>query len=317
MKHLSALFVLVAACAPTVSFADVTFRQVIEFKVNMGLPIGAPQGGFPFSGPTEIVARVKGTRSYTSFGSIASISNSANNQIILLDTSGKRYAITSMAEYLDQITKTINSSQVPQSALQILNNIQIKVDTRETGKSENISGISADETEIQFTMTIPLPMPMPGTNANGMELSGHFQVWKPNPAENERVPALREISIYYEQSRKTGLDATAMMTKLFGTLPGMGDKMAELVSAMQKGGSVTLKLHGEFIMPGLAAMVAQARAGGANVPSIPEGPLLEFDSSLKDLNADSIPDSAFQIPEGYQEAPVADVIKAFLPGASK
>jgi len=222
-----------------------------------------------------------------------------------------------MTEYLDQVTKMTNFSQVPQSALQILNNIQIKVDTRETGKSEKVLGIDADETEIQVTMTIPLPMPMPGTNANGIELNGHFQVWKPKPAENERMPALREIGIYYEQARKIGLDAGATMTKLFGAFPGMGDKMAELVSAMQKSGSVTLKLHGEFTMPGIAAMLAQAKASSENVPSIPEGPLIEFNSNMKELNTDSIPDSAFQIPEGYQEAPLADVIKAFLPGASK
>jgi hypothetical protein len=108
-----------------------------------------------------------------------------------------------------------------------------------------------------------------------------------------------------------------MMTKMFAAMPGLSEKMSEVASAMQKGSAVTLRLHGEFSMPGLAAMMAQAKASGANVPSIPDGPLFEFSSSLKEVNTDPVPDSVFQIPEGYQEAPVADVIKAFLPGAGK
>jgi hypothetical protein len=318
MKRLPALLVLAAIGVPGVSFADATFRQVMEFKLNMALPAGAQPGGFPFSGPTEIVARVKGTRSYATFGPIASISDSANSKIILLDTAGKRYATTSMADYLDQVTKMASpGGQLPPQALEILKNIQMKVDTHETGRSEKIFGIDAGETEVLFSMTIPLPMPMPGGNGNGMEINGKFQIWKPKPGEDQHVPALREMAVYYEQARKTGRDTASMMTKMFAAMPGLGDKMSDVVSAMQKGGAVTLRLHGEFSMPGLAAMMAQAKASGANVPSIPEGPLFEFSSSLKELNTDPVPDSVFQIPEGYQEAPVADVIKAFLPGAAK
>jgi hypothetical protein len=314
MKRLSALCLVPVFCLPGIALADATFQQVLEFKMNMTLPAGATQGGFPFSGPTETVARVKGTRAYSSFGQIASISDSSTNRVILLDTSGKLYATTSLDDYLDQVSKMAKpAGEMPEQARELLKNIQMKVESRETGRSEKIFGIDAAETEVLFSMTLPVPVP----GGNGMEIAGKVQVWKPKPGESDRVPALREISVYYEQARKTGRDPAAMMTKMFGAVPGMGDKMAEFVSAMQKGGSVTLRLHGEVSMPGMAAMMAQAKANGANVPSIPDGPIFEFTSSLKELNTDPVPDSVFQIPEGYKEAPVADVIKAFLPGAAK
>jgi hypothetical protein len=320
MKRWSALLILAGVCLPGMAFGDATFRQVVEMKVNV--PIGMAQGATPFpglSGPTEVVARVKGTRAYSSFGQAASIMDSATGEVTLLDTAGKRYAITTMADYLARIGQAANAptQAMPEAGRQLLQNIQIKVDSHETGRSEKIQGIDAGETEILFTMTIPLPVPMPGGNGNtnGIELTGKFHLWKPSPGETERVPALREIAAYYENSRKTGMDTASAIMKAFTGFPGMGDKMNELVSAMQKGGGVTLRLTGEFSMPGMAALMQQAKASGASVPSIPDGPLFEFNASVKELNTDPVPDSVFQIPAGYQQAPAPDVIKAFIPMA--
>ena len=313
MKRFFALLSLTLVCAAAV-FADATFRQVMEFKFNVPMPVGAMPGGFPFSGPTEVSARVKGTLAYSSFGKFASIIDSSKNQVILIDTDGKRYAAASMADYLAQIARsTAGAPQMPDAARQILQNMQFKFESHDTGRSEKIQGIDADEKELLFTMTIPIPAP--GGNGNGIDITGKFSMWKPKPGEIERVPALREMSSYYEQSRKTGNDAASLMTKMFTAFPGMSDKMSGLVGELQQGGSVMLRLHGEFAMPGMAAMLAQAKAKGAQVPSIPDGPLFEFSSSVKELNTDPVPDSVFQVPEGYQQAPLADVIKAFLPGA--
>lgn len=314
MKRWSALLVLGGVCVPGVAFGDATFRQVMEMKFNM--PVGMMQSAKPFpgmSGPTEVVARVKGTRAYSSFGQAASIIDSATDQITLLDTAGKRYSVATMADYLAQIGQAASAPAqgMPEAARQLLQNVQVKVDSHETGRSEKIQGIDASESEILLTMTIPLPTP----GGNGMEITGKFHLWKPNPGEAERVPALREMAAYYEHARKAGLDSSSLITKAFTAFPAMGDKMNDLVAAMQKGGGVTLRLQGEFTMPGLAAMMQQAKASGANVPSIPDGPLFEFNSTMKELNTDPVPDSVFQIPEGYQQAPLPDVMKAFIPMA--
>jgi hypothetical protein len=315
MKRCFVLILLAAVCCGSM-LADATFRQVMDFKFNMALPAGAAPNGFPFSGPTEIVARVKGHRAYSSFGKIASITDSDANKMILLDTAGKKYATTSIADYVGQVSKAANPGQdMPEAARQILQNIQVKVDSHATGRSEKIQGIDADEKEVLFTMTIPLPMPMPGGNGNSLEIDGKFQVWKPKAGEIDRVPALREMSTYYEESQKTGRDALSMMTKIFAAMPGIGDKMGDLIASLKQGGGVTLRMRGEFSMPGLAAILEQAKSSGAaNVPAIPDGPLFEFTSNIKEISTDNVPDSVFQIPEGYQEAPVADLIKGFIPG---
>jgi hypothetical protein len=157
---------------------------------------------------------------------------------------------------------------------------------------------------------------MPGGNGNGLEFTGKFLMWKPKPGEMDRVPALRELSSYYEQSRTLGNDIASVVTRMFAMLPGWGDKLNTLVDEFRKGGSLTLRMRCEFSMPGMAAlMAAQAKANGGTVPSIPDGPLAEMDTHLKELSTDAVPDSAFQIPEGYQKAELADVMKVFTPGA--
>ncbi|HKE21777.1 MAG TPA: hypothetical protein VKB88_05260 [Bryobacteraceae bacterium] len=317
MKRCFALAAMAALSAAGTAFADVTIRQEMDIKLNVPMPDGAMPAGLPFNGPTEIVSRVKGQRSYANLGKVATIMDSGTNQVIVMDTEGKRYAVTSMADYVNQISQMtkLPTDQMPEAARQMLQNIQFKADSRETGRSEKIQGIDTTETELSFSITIPLPVPMPGGNGNGLEFAGKFLISKPKPGEMERVPALRELSSYYDQSRKLGNDVVSMMARMFGAVPGLGDKVSTLVDEFRKGGNLTMRMHGEFSVPGMAAMMAQAKANGATVPSIPDGPLAVVDTHLKEINTDAVPDSAFQIPEGYQKGDLADIMKAFTPGA--
>jgi len=311
MKRCLALGTMAGVCALGTAFGDVTFRSVVEMKFNMPMPMTALPPGF--SGPTEVTARVKGTRSYSSFGKIASIMDFRSGEMILLDTQAKKYASTTVQDYMAQVAQAAApNQQIPEEARKVLEGMQFNVQAHDTGRSERIQGIDASETEILFTLTVPVPIP--GGNGQGLEVDGKFQMWKPKPGEMERVPALREMTAYYDQAKNLGKDTASMLTRIFAALPGMGDKIGGLVNELQRGGSVNLRLHGEVSIPGMAAMMAQAKTSGANVPDIPNGPLFSFDSSLKEINTDAVPDSAFKLPEGYQEAPVADLVKAFTPG---
>jgi hypothetical protein len=222
MKLRFAMMTMAAVCSVSAAFGDVTFRTVIEMKFNLPIPPGALPPGF--SGPTEMTARVKGTRSYSSFGKIASITDSSTGKLILLDADGKRFATTSISDYLSQVQQAAGAptQQMPEEARKILEGIQFKVESHETGLSERIQGIDAAENEVMFAMTIPVPVPVPGGNGNGLELNGKFQVWKPKPSEMERVAALKEMNVYYDQSRQMGRDTASMMTKIFAmpTAPG-------------------------------------------------------------------------------------------------
>src|SRR5690349_11805004 len=200
MKRLSALFLLAGVYSAGTAFGDASFRQVMEIKFNVPMPAGAAPSGFPFNGPMEIVCQVKGQRAYSSFGQMASIMDSGKNELILLDTAGKRYATTTLSDYMSKIAQTSGAAgaEMPEAARQILQNMQFKVESRDTGHTETISGINTTESEILLSISIPMPVPVPGTNGNGLEISGTFHIWKPNAGEIERMPVLREVNGYYE-----------------------------------------------------------------------------------------------------------------------
>jgi hypothetical protein len=306
------LFVLLGAALATTAFADATFHQVMEFKSPLIAMMPAGAASLPFGKPTEVVCKIKGTHAYSGFGAAGWISDSTNGDVTLLDTAGKRYATTTLSEFLSKLSPPGGASQMPEAARQILGNMQMKVDSHDTGRSERIQGIDTNETETTITITMPLPMPMPGANSNTIEITGSIRIWKPKPGEVDRVPALREITTYYQQWGKMGGgDLASMLKQILGALPGLGDKVSELTDAMQKDPAVIVRMRGAFSVPALAAMLQQSNAAGA----MPDGPLLEINSDLKEIDNDAIPDSAFQIPAGYKEAPVADLIKGLMPMA--
>jgi len=296
--------------------ADVTVRQAMEFHIKMALPAGQ-QLPAPFNGPVEILARVKGERAYTTFGSMVVITDAAKNRITLIDNPNKRYATGSLSDYMAMAGKGFNAAALPPQALQLLANIKVDADSHETGRSERIQGIDAVEREVIVNISIPIPVPMPGLE-NGLQLTGKFECWQPKAGEIERVPALRELVAYRSHAGRMG-DPGAIVKQMFGALPGLGDNIQKLVDELSKGGPVHLRIHGALFVPGLAAIMAQARANGANVPDVPgpDSPLVELSIEMKDLSADPVPDSVFEVPEGYQTAAMEDLAKGMMAGASK
>jgi hypothetical protein len=99
------------------------------------------------------------------------------------------------------------------------------------------------------------------------------------------------------------------LRQAFGTLPGMGDKVAKMAEEITKGGNVTLGMHLGIFVPGLAKILAQTGAQG--LPALPpdDKPLVEVNLDLKELSSDKVADDVFTTPAGYKEAPIEDVVK--------
>ena len=143
----------------TAASADVTIRQTMEFQFKMPMP-GVQALPAPFNGPIQVVSRVKGDRAYSSFGPLISITDSAKNEVTLIDEKGKRYATTVLSDYLAQMQKTATGgADMPEQVKQLLANIKVEVTSTDTGRSERILGIDAAEREVEFHMTSPLPVP--------------------------------------------------------------------------------------------------------------------------------------------------------------
>jgi len=303
---------LLVAC--TSLYADVTMRMSWDLKINLAIPGAVPQ--LPFK---EYVTHIKGDRSYAAIGPIIALTDLSTGKITLMDPKTQRYATIAMADYISKLSGTIsnpsgtsgqNMQNMPEEAKQMLAKMKFDIQSRDTGRTDRILGIDAFEREVLVNVSIPVPIP---GQENGMQFSLKLQLWKPTPAELERVPALRELVAYNDRNKGLN-DPSAMLRQLFGATPGMGDKVGKVVDEITKGGNVTLGMHMAISMPGLAKMMEQARASGAAVPGLPAGdkPLAEVSVDLKELSSDKVADEIFAIPAGFKEAPVEDVLKGMM-----
>jgi hypothetical protein len=286
-------------------YADATMRVSCDMKLNVPMPPGAaPQ--LPFK---EILTRVKGDRSYASMGPVTVVSDLASGKITLIDPKTQRFATMPLADYLSKVSGSTgaNTQDMPEQAKQILAKTKFDLTSRDTGRTNRIQGIEAYERELVVSISIPVPIP---GQENGMQISLKFQIWKPQAAEMERVPALRELAAYSQRNHGIG-DFVTMLRQAFRSFPGMGDNAAKMMEEMTKDGNVVLGMHMEGSMPGLAKMMEQARANGEDVPNFPaDKPLAEVNMDLTELSADAIADDVFAVPAGFKEAPMEDLVKS-------
>jgi hypothetical protein len=287
-------------------------------KINVAVPGALPE--LPFK---EVVARIKGDRSYSAIGTLVTVTDASRSEVTLIDTKAQRYAILTLAEYmaklqLNNLTPAASGSdqdkaeaaKAAEAAKQALANVKFDVESHETGRTDRIGGVAVFEREVVVNMSLPVPIP---GQENGMQMTMKLQVWKPNPSELDRMPALRELATYTERNQGFNNPA-AMLRQIFSAMPGMSEGTSKLVEEMKKGGSVTLGMHMGFFMPGLAKMMEQARAQGNNIPDLPpaDKPLAEMSLSLQELSTDPVPNEVFAIPAGYKEAPAEDMLKSMM-----
>jgi hypothetical protein len=119
-----------------------------------------------------------------------------------------------------------------------------------------------------------------------------------------RVPAIRELTGYSLWSYTT-MNPAAFMGKAMKQFPGFADVFEPLMKEMMKGATV-LRVHMDMFMPAMAAMMQRMPAAD------PDAPFMQMNQEVVELSTTPVPDSVFQIPEGYQEAAASDLIKGLL-----
>jgi TonB family protein len=138
-----------------------------------------------------------------------------------------------------------------------------------------------------------------------------MQLWTAKPGEVLRVPAIRELAGYSLWSYAT-MNPIAGVETLMEELPGAANAFAPLTKEMR--GAQMLRVHIDMFMPAIAAAFERLPAGsnplGAGFD--PNAPLLQIDQEAVELSSEPVSDSFFQVPEGYQEAAVSDLIKGML-----
>ena len=278
----------------SVAHADVTLRYKMEIKTNSALPAQIARVM-----PQETVLRLKGGKGFSSSMGFNSIIDFTTREITLLDTAGKRYAKMPYDQYGEEVARAM--PEMPAAARAAMPSMKTDVSpARVTGRTAVIQGVEAEEREISVSVEGPAMPNMPP----GPEVKLVIRLWSAKPGEVMRVPAIRELTGYSLWSYAT-MNPTAFMGKMMKQLPGLGSAFAPLLEEMQKGTAV-LRVHMDMFMPGMAAMLKQMPAAD------PDAPFMQMNQEVVELSTAPVPDSVFQIPEGYQEAAASELIKGLL-----
>jgi hypothetical protein len=143
-------------------FADVTLRYKTEIKMN---PTLSPQlaematkgmGGFV---PSESSLLFKGGKTYSSQGAITSIADFNKQEIVLVDSAGRRYSTLPLNQLADEFAKGMPA--MPPEARAAMSSIKTAVESKSTGRSAEIQGVQTEEKEVVLTMEGPAMPNMP------------------------------------------------------------------------------------------------------------------------------------------------------------
>ena len=156
-------------------------------------------------------------------------------------------------------------------------------------------------------MVISMDTPEPvGALPSGPLMKMAMQIWNAKPEEALRVPALRQWAGYAAYTNYLMNPLTALQ-KVFASMPGSVQGFASMMEEKSKG--LLLKSSTKIYMP----MLSRLAQPGFD----PNAPLMEINNEILELSAEPVNDSVFQLPDGYQAAPVEDLMKSVIaPGAS-
>lgn len=289
--------------------ADVTARYHTTMQFSPLIP-GMDQAmkGFSSAMPGDTVIRMKGTKGYTRFGRMEAIADYATQRYTVLDPAAKSYATAPMSQAMDWVNGVI--PDLPPNAAQALESLKATFTSSKTGRMETILGIQAEETE--GTLAIEGPA-LPGATQSGPLISIVMHIWTARPDEVLRVAPLRELTGYTQFSANL-FNTGEVMKKLMGKIPGFGQGMDSIFEQIQKNKSVALRTQMEMRMPMMAQLAQQMAKSGQTLPAgvDPNGPLMQMTQELVELSGAPVDDALFQVPEGFHEASLPDLLKTVI-----
>jgi len=289
--------------------ADVTTRYKTEITMNPAVSamIAGALKGTDLATPQETALRLKGSKGVSSSRGFISIIDFSSKEMTLLDVATQRYAKMTSEQFVDEAARAI--PEIPATARDTMTAMKTSVSPpRLTGRTAFIQSVEAEERETIISIEGPNIPNAPASPSIRMVM----QLWSAKTGEVVRVPAIRELTGYSLYSYST-MNPIASIDKLVKQLPGFASAFEPLMKEMQK---VTpmMRIHIDLFMPGMAAMLQRMAAGGdaAGTSADDSTPFLQMNQEVVELSAAPVPDSVFQIPEGYQEVSAAKLVQALL-----
>jgi hypothetical protein len=299
-----AILVLASIALPVLD-ADVTTRYQTEITINPAVA-GATKGA-NWSAPQEMTFRLKGVKGFSSSLGVESIIDFGTKEMTILDASSMRYAKTTSEQFAEELAKAMPQTSAATSAA--LGTVTPSVSPASlTGRTAVIQGVEAEEREMVVSMDGPAIPNAPAGPAMRMVM----QIWAAKTGEATRVPAIRELTAHSLESF-ANMNPMANFERLMKQFPGLADALEPIVKETQNG-TVILRMHIDVFIPAMAAIMKQkAAAGDGAGAGLDEGaPFVQVNQELVELSTEPVPDSAFQIPEGYREASASELVQAVL-----
>lgn len=298
---------------PSLLMADVTLTYKVETKVSPALPASLMQALSASSivtAPTDRKIAIKGGKTWASMGAFDVISDPANDKVTILDPTGKHYATVPASQYADQIAASV--PKIPAALQSMMSSLKLTTDSKLTGQTAEIQGVQAEERQIVLSVGLAMGANAPTTPVMRLVMS----LWMAKPEDVAHNPALQEFVASGFQ-KVGGMNPMESIQKILGQFPGIGDSLGSYIKEIADTHSVTMRMHAEVFMP-ILAMLAQRAPAGNNTAgnSDPNAAVMVMNEELAEISAAPVADSVFQIPEGYTEAPLADVLSAMVKPAA-
>lgn len=291
--------------------ADVTIHYQTSVSTSAILPPEAAAQLKKMGGGAMIMV-VKGNKGSIAVGDFISITDLASQTSTFLNAANKTFATAGLNEY-DQAK--IMSQLMPAKSQELANmarNIEMKVESKKTGRTERIHGILTEERQIVMTMSAKA--------ATDQESAGQLMrlvigLWNPVPGEAARVPALGEWQRFTALS-KTALDPAAIIQQILDPFtPGMAHGYDALAKELLENGNLSLRVRTSVYVPALTETATALAQSGRQVPAgfDPNGPISQITQEIADISTAPVSESAFVVPPAYKESTVAEIMKARFP----
>jgi hypothetical protein len=299
-----AILVLASSALPAL-VADVTTRYKTEITVNPAVA-GATKG-VNLPAPQEMTFRLKGVKGFSSSLGVESIIDFGTKEMMILDPSSMRYAKMTHEQFADELVKAM--PQMPAATSAALADVTPSVSPASlTGRTVVIQGVEAEEREMVVSIDGPAIPNAPAGPAMRMVM----QIWSAKAGEATRVSAIRELTAHSLESF-ANMSPMANFERIMKQFPGLADALEPILKETQNG-TVILRMHIDVFIPAMAAIMKQMAAAGRGAGTgLDDGaPFVQVNQELVELSTEPVPDSAFQIPEGYREASSSELVQAVL-----
>jgi hypothetical protein len=290
------------------SRADVTARYKTETTTNPAIASLAPGAmkGLDAIVPQELELRLKNGKAVSELNGLTTILDYSSKGMTVIDAASMRYAKTTYQQFLEETAQAMPATSAGAAAALAAMKTSVS-DAKLTGRTAVIQGVEAEEREMVMSMEGP-SLPDAPVSAGPM-LRLVFQIWTAKPDAALRIPAIHELAGYSSYQDAT-MNPLASLATLLNQMPGVGQGLEAMLKQIHDAG-IVLRMHVDLFMPALAAILERVGVNGASALD-PAAPMFQINHELVELSTTPVPDSALEVPRGYQEAAASEIIQARL-----